>query len=184
MTKQNLALGFVAIVAVLFAFSWMAPKPTVVDRIVEKTVGSVTGPDSFFSCESHNGITRCFNRSGLTTGTSTPCNFKSPNATSTLVSGSIKFTTGTTSYMIVQMGKGPLMTSTSTNLVGSYYMPAGAQATVLSTTSPTDLQNNIFAPNTWFTVGLNTSGTGVAGGSVVTNLAPTGFCQATFETVQ
>lgn len=137
--------------------------------------GSVTGPDSFYPCTSSNGVTRCFERRGLTTATTTVCAIKSPSATSTLVSASVQFVVSTTTASRVSLAKAATAYATTTSL-GAADLAAGARGTfVASTTNTTNTTVDglsVFGPSQYFVVG-------VQGGSGT--FSPTGSCQATFE---
>lgn len=167
--KQYLIQAGVAVAVVVLAFLFVKPVQNVVNN-----VGSSTGPDSFFSCENHNGVTRCFNRIGLAQATTTVCSIKSPGSTSTLVSGGIRISNSTTSNSTITFGKAVNYTATTTSL-GQVTFAAGTQVTAVASstwTQTNDFGNGIFAPNTFFNVGIQ----GGVGPYVLQ-----GTCQATFE---
>jgi len=138
--------------------------------------GAVSGPDSYNPCESHNGVTTCFNKKGFTSATTTVCAIKSPSATSTLKLGSgARFTVGSTTASTVTFAKAVDPYSTTTS-IGSAQLGANTQATILATTTASQNVDpvHVFAPNTYFVVGM-------AGG--IGTFSPTGTCQAVFELI-
>ena len=104
---------------------------------VENPVGSATGPDSFFPCETHNGLTRCTERKQFSVGSTTLASFKSPTATSTLEIGLASITTATTTATQFEWGRSPFFDATSTSL-GFYNLAASVKAMVTASTSPTN----------------------------------------------
>lgn len=170
--KQYLVPAVVSLVVVVF-FSIVSPR-TVVNQI--PGLGAVVGPDSSFPCESHNGVTRCFNRQVMNTATTTVCSFKTPSATSTLVAASARWSVSSTTATTVYMAKGA-GTNASTTLVVSGALGANAFGTLVASTTSTGAVvdgTNVFAPNIHLNYGM-TGGTGT--------FSPTGVCQATFEVV-
>lgn len=132
-------------------------------------VGAVSGPDRYFSCESRNGVTQCFTRTGLNTGTTTPLAIKSPAATSTLMLGSgCHFEVSSTTAKAVRFAKATTPNATTTFLFGAN-IAASAKGSITATTTTDSFQ---FAPNTWLTMSM-IGGTGLD--------SPSGVCQATFE---
>lgn len=178
MNYQTLGLGLV-IAAVAFTGAFAGSKrPAVVERIVEKTVGAVTGPDSFFPCETHDGIQRCFTRYALVISTTTPCTIQSPSGTSTLIAASIKIDTATSVATTIHVAKSTLRNATTT-LLNSAALASGARGTLLASTTGEQAEmadsNIIFAPNNFLNFGVF-GGTGTSD-----NI--TGVCQATFEVI-
>lgn len=99
----------------------------------------------------------------LATGTSTVCAIQSPSATSTLLSGGVKFTLASTSAVTVDLAKGNGQYATTTSIGSAYGVGASAQATIVaSTTGSTAGEAGIFAPNKWFVAkfGSYADGTG------------------------
>lgn len=144
------------------------------------------GSDSSYSCESHNGVTRCFTRVVLNNASTTLCSIKSPAATSTLVSGGVQLTTGTTTTIALELGKSSLFDATTTRISYDASIASAAQETltafVASTTGvygalgqqhTADEQDVVFGPNTR----LNAKYGGAAG---ILNVLK-GSCTATFE---
>lgn len=131
------------------------------------TLGAVSGPDSFFPCESHDGVKRCFTKKALSTATTTVCSIKT-TATSTLVSGGAMFTTSSSTASVVVLSKGALATASTTQIGTNFAIAANAQGTLFASTTAL-----VFSPGDWFNVTMS-GGTGT--------FSPTGYCQATFET--
>lgn len=149
MTKLNigtLAVAVVALVAALFG-----GKPS----IVNQTLGSVSGPDAFFPCESHNGLTTCTERQFFRTSSTTLASFRSPSATSTLRYAAGSITTATTSATQFEWGRATVPDATTTTL-GIYNLAASVKAMVLASTTATFAtaaqtidQSFIIPPNTY-----------------------------------
>jgi len=148
---------------------------------------SGAGADTSYSCESHNGVTRCFNRIVLNQASTTICSIQSPRfGTSTLVSGGVQITTGTTTTIALELGKSTLFDATTTRISYDASIASAAQETltafVASTTGvygtlgqqhTADEQDVVFAPGAY----LNAKYGGAAG---ILNVLK-GSCTATFE---
>ena len=146
-----------------------------------QSLGAVTGPDSTFPCESHNGVTTCFERKNLAQATTTVCAIKSPTATSTLTFASVHINVATGTASTIQFSKAATAFATTTLIYtdagGSTIESVGALAEVnafASSTQPKTVRT--FSPNTFF-VASRAGGGAFAGG--VFNEA--GYCQATFN---
>lgn len=122
------------------------------------------------------------NRSTLAVSTTTPCAIQSPAATSTLQIGSVKFTVGTSTAMTVTMAKAATAFATTTLLGQAVAIAAGAQGTLVASTTASNLVNNdfVFAPSQWFVVGV--AGAITAGDAAGTGFVPAGSCTAEFAT--
>lgn len=180
MNKQTLGLMLV-IAAVAFSGAFIGGKrPALVERVVEKTFGASPGPDRFSPCESRNGIEQCFNRFVLQTATTTICAIQGPAATSTLVNGSVRMTTSSTSASVITFARATTAFATTTLIGNQVALAAETQATLIA--SSTDAQRGnaasllspitVFPPNAWFTIGMS--------GNIGT-FSPVGTCSATFE---
>lgn len=178
-TKTFVVLIVMAIIAIgAYGLLKESPKQVSVDEVVKQVkaeLGSVSGPDIQSSYLSVNGVTRHFNSVQLTQGSTTLCAIKSPNATSTLVSGAINFSRGTTTASIVEMAKSTTF-ATTTLLIGTYPIPANQLATIVASTTPLTQGTYVFGPNQYFVVKWAVDNGGYGAGTV-----PTGLCQATFE---
>lgn len=170
-TITKFGLGLVALVAlILGGIAYMRPVST-------PPVGAVAGQDSFYPCETHNGVQRCFNQVGLTTATTTICAIKSPNATSTLVSAGLTFRVSTSTASTVTVARSSTAYAT-TSLIGSQ-LAIGANAqfsSAIASTTATNGGSTIFSPSTYMVIGMQ----GGLGGT----FSPVGTCNATFEVIQ
>lgn len=198
MSLQNWVLGIAGVVVV--AGLWYGathPRATIVDSskvdvqaIAQavynkvssdvKDLGSSTGPDSFFPCENHNGVTTCFSQKPLTLATSTPCSLRSPAATSTLLSTSLQITTGTSTATSWFLSTSTSAFATTTNFIPIQVVASGAQASLATTATTTPVgafsNANVMAPNSF--VVWTVAGTAITLGDT-THLI--GRCQARFE---
>jgi hypothetical protein len=114
------ALGFVAYTAL---------------KTPNTIVGSVSGPDSFFPCETHNGVTTCSESKAFNTGSTTLATFKSPNATSTLSAAVATFGVGSSTALMFEWGRSLAQDATTTSL-GQFFIPAEGRVTLVASTSP------------------------------------------------
>ncbi len=173
MSKLYVTALIVFIVGVV-AGAMLFGKDTVKEQVVERIVGSSVGPDRFNPCESTDGVLSCFKKVALNQATTTICAIKSPSATSTLALNSgVSIRTSSTTASRVTLAKATTAFATTT-LLGVADISANAQDTVLASTTVTNLETSVFAPNTWFVVGM-------AGG--IGTFSPVGNCQATFNVI-
>ena len=161
---MNKTLGTVLVVILVIATAgaYLYPK---VSPVAEPRVGANPGPDSQSECTSQNGLITCSTNKGLTLA-STTCSIRSPNATSTLVFGSLQVASTSAAAALIEMGKSVSPNATTT-LIGGVTVAAGAQATIIASTSPSGAGLNptvVFAPNTYFNV-KNGSGVFQFGGT-------------------
>lgn len=170
MTK-NKALGIVLTIAFIgLGYAYVMKPDTVIPTVSDK-VGAVTGPDSFFPCESHNGVTACFGRTPMAQATTTLCTIKSPAATSTLISFGLIISVGTSTSALIDIGEGTTPFATTTGLiVGAASVASGAQSSIYA--QPLATSSLILAPNTY--VNAITEAPGLGGYSY------TGACSARF----
>lgn len=129
-------------------------------------LGAAPGPDTGYTYFGVGGVRQHSASKSLQTGTTTVCSIKSPNATSSLLFGGIRFVVGSTTASTVTLAKSTNGTATSSSL-GTFALAANAQG--VGTASTTG--NHIFAPNQYFVVSMG-GGTGT--------YSPTGTCKATF----
>jgi len=136
-------------------------------------VGAVSSPDIASPYFSYGGVRHWGRKTtSLTQATTTVCAIQSPASTSTLMYGSIQFTTSSTTASTVTLAKATTAYATTTSL-GSASVAANGYATVVSkrTAAGGDALDETFAPNTYFVVGM-------AGG--VGTFSPAGTCEATW----
>jgi len=139
------------------------------------TLGAVSGPDFFGDYFAVNGVRTHYNQRGLNKATTTVCSIKSPNATSSLVAGAIRFSVASTSATFVELARATTPYATTTLIGTAYNIAAGAQATIVaSTTGSAAGEATIFPPNTYFNVK-------VAWATAATSASvPSGNCIANF----
>jgi len=134
-------------------------------------LGALSGPDIPYFYLGVGGLRNFFNSSPLSTSTTTPCAFQA-NATSTLVSGGVKFTVSSTTATTITIAKATTPTATTT-WIHNGSLAANAQGTFIVPGATTT--NQIFGPNEWFVVGMS-GGNGT--------FSPTGVCHAIFESYE
>jgi len=155
---MNKNLGIALVVITLIAIgAYMFPKG---NTVVERIVGAVSSPDVQSSYLSVNDVRSWYESRSLNQASTTICSMKSPSATSTLVSGSVKLTTGTTTAIALELAKDTTPSATTTRI--SYIVLAsGAQVTLRAFVASTTVAVNsgvqytanetdlVFAPNTY-----------------------------------
>lgn len=117
----------------------------------------------------------------LSTGTTTVCSIEGPAATSTLVSGGIRFAVSSSTVSLVTLAKGARDTNATTTKLGDQITVAtSSQDTIVASTTATQLEQeaHIFGPYERFTVSMQAS---VLNDTAVGTYSPTGICHATFE---
>lgn len=129
--KNTLIAAGVALVVALAIVSTVKP----IQKVANQSLGAVTGPDSYFPCESHNGLTTCSDRKVFNTGSTTLASFLSPSATSTLRFAAGSITTATSTATAFEWGRSTFPDATTTSL-GYYTLGASVKAMVLASTSP------------------------------------------------
>lgn len=106
----------------------------------------------------------------LTSATTTVCSLQSPAATSSLVTAAVRLTTSSTTASTVTLAKATTPYATTTSL-GAISVSANGQGVAVASTTG----SHIFAPNTYFVVGMQ-GNTGT--------FSPVGVCQATWMEIQ
>lgn len=172
-TKYIVGMVVVAVIATFLGVSYpKTPTEISVDKVVSEVKTKLgSSPDNYSPFINQNGVTKWYNRVGLTQASSTICAIKSPSATSTLVSASVHVNVNTTASTAV-IGKATTAFATTTKLAQAA-IAAGAELNLVASTSPATDGALTFSPNTYMVVGLNGSG--------AVNLA--GNCQATWEQI-
>lgn len=162
---KNIGVVLSIVAIVLAGLALAKPVPVVTDN-----AGALSSPDLPFRYLSVGGVTRYMAKtSSLTQASTVVCALQSPAATSTLVSGQIRFSVSSTTASTVTLARSSSSTATTTSL-GSITIPANAQGIAVASTTG----NHIFSPSTYFTVGM-------AGG--IGTFSPTGVCEATWEVI-
>lgn len=190
MNKQLLvALGLLAVVAVVGV---VYPRPLPTTNVTNTPLGTVSGTD-VSGCFTINGVTTCAAKQAVRSATTTICALRSPTfASSTLVSGGIRFTvsssTQATQVTIVRSSNPyattttnavtivPLASSTiSAGLSPSLsFMATNTYPTVNENLTDLIAEDKTFAPGEYIVVGF-------AGGQHVTSGRPTGSCTAQWQ---
>lgn len=137
--------------------------------------GATPGADSQYACETHNGVQTCFANVGFSQATTTVCSIKSPTATSTFSDPPIMtVSTGITVASTLTIAKGT-NTNASTTLIQAGTLAAGAQGTMVASSSAYAQIDGatVLAPNTY--VNFSMSG--------ATSYSSVGRCIAQFESV-
>ena len=132
-------------------------------------LGASTGPDSYFPCESHNGVTTCFFKSKMNTASTTLCSFLMPNATSTLLMAQYQIASTSASAGSIDMGKAATAYATTTleapNLALSANLPATVES--LRTAAGGNAMTETLAPNSYLNVIAGGAGSLQYGGTCV-----------------
>lgn len=159
----------VVVVAIIAAGAYLFPK-------VQSPLGSVVGPDSYFEYVANNDLQKYGQTVTLRTATTTVCAIKSPAATSTLSFAGVRFTVSSSTAATIALAKATTAYATTTILGNEVTLAAGAQATIVATSTATNLNlgNYTFAPNNWLVVGMR-------GG--IGTFSPIGSCSAEFTRI-
>jgi len=137
-----------------------------------KTLGSVSGPNTYLPFVANNNLQKYGQTVTLRVATTTVCAIKSPTATSSLTFSGVNLLRSSTTASVVTLAKATTPYATTTFL-GSLSLAANAQGTVVATTS-LPVGSAVFAPNTWFVVGMS-------GG--IGTFSPAGSCSAEFTRI-
>ena len=143
---------------------------------VPQTFGALTGPDIPSQYLNWGGVPIWHFSMQMTQGTSTPCSFTSPAASSTLTSATTQFTGAigyTTGWLWGTDRTNPTATTTALGTMLSVLSPDITGAIVASTTAGT-----VYPGGTRLNFNLSTSTAGVNA-----NFAPVGRCYAEFKEV-
>lgn len=151
--------------------------PETVVNVPSSKLGAVSGPDFFGDYFAVNDVRTFYNSKGLNQATTTVCSIKSPNATSSLVFGAIRFDVASTSATFVEIARATTAFATTTLIGTGYNIAAGAQATIVASTTPTGGDAIIFPPNNFLNVK-------VAWATAATSASvPRGVCKANFTAI-
>lgn len=176
---ENKTLAVSAVLALLVAAALGAG--VLVGNGLNKTtpavqvIGAVSGPDLSSPYLAVNGLQENFYSSALNQASTTICSFKSPTSTSTLEAASVQLTTGTSTAILLEIGKSNTNLTATTTRLGIAQLAANAQVTVIASTSPAAADPTIFAPNSYLV--FKYGGTSAAEGSVNQLV---GSCKARF----
>ena len=183
--NKNLSIGLVVVALVLGVYNTLTTPSEVTKTIIQKeSVGAASGPILPYPYFGFGGVVRYAGSTSLNQASTTLCAIQSPAATSTLISGNVILTTGTTTAISLEVAKSSNPSATTTRL-GYQVLASNAQVTLAAVTSSTTATGGssgstftvepdyIFAPNTYFTAKYG----GAAGSANVL----VGRCNATFE---
>src|SRR3990167_10257311 len=145
-------------------------------------LGALSSPDIPYPYFSFGGLREWANKGTLNQASTTLCSILSPVSTNTLVSANIKITTGTTSAIALEIGKGTL-TATTTRLAYQV-LGSNAQVTLTAVTATTTGASGVvfttepdyvFAPSTYINFKY--------GGTLGSLNTLVGTCQSKFEEI-
>lgn len=174
----------------------LTPKTTTektIERVVQETLGAIPGTDVSGPDFSIGGVKKFYAQQTLTTGTTTVCRLRSSaQASSTLISGGIRFIqASTTQAILIAVTRSenqfatstgarilvPLATSTITaDTTGNHINFMATNTYPVANENLTDLIANdrVFAPGEYIVVSM-------AGGQHPRSDLPTGVCQAEWQ---
>lgn len=160
----------------------ITPTSQQLQELMQQNLGSLTGPDIMSSYLSVNGVKTYYTHFPLRVATTTTndtgnsvarviCSIPTPAATTTLISMSVSFTTGTTTASIVDIAEAANSYATTTKLGATYILAANAKGDILATTTSavSGGQAGLIAPSQYLNVKM-------AGG--IGTYSPVGSCQA------
>lgn len=163
----------VALGALAFAFGYTHPASA------PPSGSSSAGPEDLNPYHCTAGVCQYFYRSVMTSATTTPCNFKSPNATTTLIRATARLDVSSTTATQLFWAKATTPSATTTNF-GYGTLSANAKGTFAASTTPYSAFTStidtpqMLAPNSYVVFGM-------AGG--IGTFSPTGACQVVLEAI-
>lgn len=166
--KKLLSIASVVIIIAIVVGGYSYPKSVSKETIVR----GITSPDSYYEYTANNDLQKFGGSKGFTPATTTVCAFKSPSATSTLTFGSATFSVASSTATVVTLAKATSAFATTT-VLNSGAIAANAQGTLFaSSTTVVNVDGlTVFAPNTYFVVGMS-------GG--IGTFSPSGRCSVQF----
>lgn len=184
MNIKSIAVGLGIILSLVLGGYAISKPATIITKTDGPKVGAVTGPDMPYPYISVNGVRTYYNNQTLKTATTTVCAVQSPVSTSTLVSATVAFFTGSTTEATVAAAKASTAFATTTVLATSTIAANGQLTLLVATTTPVSdsangratLSDRIFAPNTYLVISMTPTL-----GSVTGTFSPTGRCIANFQ---
>lgn len=171
MKIKNVLILVVIVLIVVVGFVVFLPGKT--NTIIERTVGSASGPDMPWPYTNVNGVVTYASKVDMRTATTSLCAFVSPSATSTIEYVSWKIIKGTTTAATIDIGTSTTGYATTTNLVSGTSVVSGAQGGYYWTPAGAGTDDAKMSPNTY--VNVMTAGAGLGGYTF------TGSCQAVFR---
>jgi len=177
MNKSNVLISVVTSVVVMALGFMLFGGGKVVER-VEKVVNLGGGNPEFSTPYLRWGDVSTFRAktSALTQATTTICALQSPAATSTLTMASINLSVSSSTASVLTLAKAAtaFATTTALNTIAIGANAQGVQVATSSVAAVGIVDNNVFAPNRWFVVGMQ-------GG--IGTFSPTGVCSAEWTVI-
>jgi hypothetical protein len=180
MNRKNIIVGLLItaslVLGVLGVSNDSAPTERVVERVIEKQLGALAGPEIPYNYLKWGNVETYRTGVAMVSGTSTPCRAQGPSATSS-VTASISITTSTTTALTWAL-------STSTSAQGYattspfYTFDLTANSQFDKIVVPTNTQSNSIPPNGWVT--WSGYGTG-SGGTANAGIIAGGKCNFEFQ---
>lgn len=167
-TFTGFIVGMIVASGVFFA-GFYTSQLSVPAQQQQQQVGANPGPDISSPYYSVNGLVVFKNHVAMTPNASTTCAMRSPTATSTLSLLAFTVASSSSSATIWEFGSATDPFSTTTLIGTKYNLAAGAQGSVMGSTSPST-GSPIYAPNTWINLKVGAPGANY----------PKGFCDSTF----
>lgn len=164
--KYFVGLLTVAIIA-LGAFVYFRP------AVVEQLAGSVPVINSPLQI---NGVSEYFFAQSFRIASSTACDFKTPNATTSIGKATVLISSSPNYAQTYELGYSATQDATTSALVASYTVGALAPAAFAATTTATAPVDSLLPPNTHIVLNLSTS-TATGKNQAV------GYCQLTMLTL-
>ena len=137
--------------------------------------GSVSGPDSYFDYYNENGVVKYNRVMKPIAATTTPCTFKSPNATTSLEVFTLNVTTATSPAATFVLATSTVTNATTSLISNVGTLSASAQGFFIWHAGT---NNSIVAPNTYVSLGAQNGGAATALGYTFG-----GLCTATFRQI-
>ena len=162
---KDYVIGIIALVALVAGGVALVSKPTTVINN-PAPIGAATGPDNFFTCETHNGTSSCFDRKSFLSGTTTPYSVKYPATSTAFIF--CRSTSATTTAQTFTLTKGKAQQASTTALGGSFGVAAGDTRSIIASSS----DSLIGGPSDWLQFNSQ-------GGVGTPNF--TGYCAVTFQ---
>jgi len=144
--KDKLIIGGLIFALVLGGFGLLNGDTETIVRETVKELGAFPGPDIMSDYLIFNGLEKRYFSSGLNQASTTVCSFLTPAATTTLMYASLTLTTGSTTDMFFEIGKGAEMDATTTSL-GAAQLTGQSLTLVASSTQGLAGDKDIFGPS-------------------------------------
>lgn len=144
---------------------------------LQNSLGAVASPDIPSPWLKWGGVTKYNGHDAdLTQASTTICAIQAPTATSSLTHAAVQLSVSSTSASSLVIAKSDTAFATTTQIGTNYAIGAGAQVTVVASSTPAAGNATLFSPNQWLVVSMQ----GGAGGT----FSPTGVCQASWTAIK